>query len=312
MGFSATVVADSVNPDGDRLTTLETTIPKCLVGEFNTHRALSRNSASSRAIPVLKQIRKALADPFIPEQFGSAQAGMQSGPPLEGARHDYAVQAWTQARDSAVAGALTLLYDWTITPAEVTSGEWEVILGVSPAHADLGAEGRKQVVHKELVNRLLEPFMWTTILVTATDWSNFFALRDHPDAQPQIAKAARLMREAMEASEPEELLWGEWHLPLLTPAERDSLRDLGPRSRSSEARRLAQFSASRSAGVSYETHQRADQPKDLERYDKLVAGGHMSPLEHPAVTVPGRHANFSGFRQLRSFIPHEADFGARR
>lgn len=302
MGFYATVVADSVNPDGDRLTTLETTIPKFLVGEFNTHRALSRNSASSRAIPVLKQIRKVLADPFVPEQFGSAQAGMQSGPPLTGDAHEAATRAWLDARDHAVGSALTLLYGVQMhlaVPAAIHTVLEDVIYH------------REPVVHKELVNRLLEPFMWTTILVTATDWSNFFALRDHADAQPQIAKAARLMREAMEASEPEELLWGEWHLPLLTPAERDGLRNLGPRSRWSEARRLAQFSASRSAGVSYETHQRADQPKDLERYDKLVAGGHMSPLEHPAVAVPGRHANFSGFRQLRSFIPHEADFGAR-
>lgn len=292
MGFSATVVADSLNPDGDRLTTLETTIPKCLVGEFNTHRALSRNSASSRAIPVLKQIRKALEDPFVPEQFGSAQAGMQSGPPLTGDAHEAATWAWLDARDHAVGSALTLLYGVQMhlaTPAAIHTVLEDVI------------HNREPVVHKELVNRLLEPFMWTTILVTATDWSNFFALRDHPDAQPQIAKAARLMREAMEASEPEELLWGQWHLPLVTAKEREAVPDPS----------LPRLSASRSAGVSHETHQRANRPKDLERYDKLVAGGHMSPLEHPAVATPGRHANFQGFRQLRSFIPHEADFGAR-
>lgn len=284
MGFSATVVADSINPHDQRLTTLEVTLPRIVLAEFNTHRMLSRNSASSRAIPVLKQIRKVLEDPFVPETFGSHQAGMQSGPPLEGEDHRRAQMAWLDARDRAASSALELLYGFPVDPVMIL-------------HAEADLSEVEPVVHKELVNRILEPFQWTTILVTATEWGNFFGLRDHEAAQPQIATAARLMRTAMDASTPEPMLWGEWHLPLIGNMEMNS--------------RLADISASRCAGVSYETHQRRDQEKDLARFEKLLAGGHMSPMEHPACALKGSHANFRGWKQLRTMIPGEDDFSRR-
>ena len=109
MGYSATILKDSVSELGNRLTTFEITFPRIVLSEFNTHRAFSRNSASSRAIPVTKQIRKVLEEPFIPERFGINQPGMQSYIFLEDNKHKEAERLWLNARDAAVASAIQLL-----------------------------------------------------------------------------------------------------------------------------------------------------------------------------------------------------------
>src|SRR5688572_716890 len=109
MGFSAKVLADSVSERGDRLTTLEVCFPRFILAEFNTHRVFSRNSASSRAIPVAKQLRRVLEEPFIPLEFGTNQPGMQAGPPLEGADREEAERQWLEARDEAVRHVLALI-----------------------------------------------------------------------------------------------------------------------------------------------------------------------------------------------------------
>src|SRR3954451_17336238 len=102
MGFDAKVLADSVSPAEHRLTTLEATFPRFVLAEFNTHRVFSRNSASSRAIPVAKQRRGFLDDPYVPIEFGSTRPGMQAGTPLAGLDRDAAEREWLAARDDAV------------------------------------------------------------------------------------------------------------------------------------------------------------------------------------------------------------------
>src|ERR1044072_534502 len=82
MAFDAKVLADSRSPAGRRLTTLEATFPRFVLAEFNPHRVSSRNSASSRAIPIAKQLRRVLDDPYVPIEFGSNQPGMQAAEPL--------------------------------------------------------------------------------------------------------------------------------------------------------------------------------------------------------------------------------------
>ena len=141
-------------------------------------------------------------------------------------------------------------------------------------------------------------------IISATTWSNFFALRDHPDAQRQIQLTARAMRAALDASTPVERSWGEWHLPFITDQEREEW----------EGKDLARASAARAARVSYLTHEKASTiEQDHARYERLVEPGHMSPLEHPAVArhASADQANFEGWCQLRMFIPYEDDFGAR-
>lgn len=293
MAYDAKIVADSVSPQGHRLTTMEVTLPRIVLAEFNTHRVFSRNSASSRAIPVKKRIERVMADPFIPTYWGANQKGMQAEASLEGAEAQQAELVWCEALENAIASAMRM--------------------------DAIGA-------HKQLANRLLEPFMWQTIIVTATEWSNFFALRDNEMAQPEIHEAAHLMRTVYEASSPTLVQFGEWHLPLIQPEERD-----GSFEHSEEARRI---STARCARVSYLTHDgRRDLEADLELYERLVSGGHMSPLEHVATPLkyvgklvevdetalgrpiynwfPAFEGNFRGWKQFRKLVPHEDDFSAR-
>ena len=294
MAYAAKIVADSISESGIRLTTMEITFPRSVLSEFNTHRAFSRNSASSRAIPVEKQLKRVQEEPFIPDYWGANQSGMQAHQEIDTHSRPAAISLWLKARDHALYCAKTL--------------------------HELG-------VHKQTVNRLLEPFMWHTVIVTATDWSNFFALRANPDAQPEIRTIAEMMMDAYSSSTPKLVSRGEWHLPFIQPDEYDGVFEF-----SETARKV---SSARCARVSYLTHDGLrDHGKDLELYERLVSGGHMSPLEHvatPHYTEQDRVefaasdgfecgqttfksssvmiGNFRGWKQLRKFIPHEDDFG---
>lgn len=280
MGYSATVLADSLSNAGHRLTTLEVTFPRFVLAEFNTHRMFSRNGASSRAIPVDVMLQKVIDDPVLPLWYGKYQRGMSADTELEGAARDEAERRWLEARDQAVASARALM--------------------------DIG--GPQQGLHKQITNRLLEPWLWMTMIVTATDWSNFFALRCDKDAQPEIRKIAELMRDAVHASRPNPIEVGHWHLPLI----RDEDREL-------DQETLLKVSAARCARVSYLTHDgRRDISADVALHDMLVDNGHMSPLEHQARPMTSRElsghprlGNLEGWVQYRKLIPNEADFSRR-
>lgn len=287
MGYNAKVVADSMSPAGVRLTTLEVTMPRIVLAEFNTHRMLSRSSASSRAIPVEKRIAMVEADPFVPEAFGRNQRGMQAGDALSGTDAIDARSVWLGACEDAVRRARAL--------------------------AEIG-------VHKQIANRLIEPFLWHTVLVTATEWSNFFALRCHPDAQPEIRKAAEMMRDAMAASKPLPFNYGEWHTPFVEPAEAFDLLVEGMTWRDA-----CKVSIGRCARVSYLTHDGRRAPEeDVKLADRLSTSGHMSPFEHVArpfasfLDKADRYCprtgrpfvgNFAGWVQYRKGIANEDDFG---
>jgi thymidylate synthase ThyX len=271
MGYAARILADSENVTRNRLTTFEITFPRIVLAEFNTHRMFSRNSASSRAIPVEKQIERVITDPFVPERFPRNGKGMQEHGFLEGATETHARDSWLLAREEAVASARQML---------------------------------QHGVHKQITNRLLEPWMWHTVICSGTEFANFFALRCHPDAQPEIRKVAEMMRDLYEHSEPLVLMPGEWHLPLVTHEERIEFGE-------APAEHLAKISAGRCARVSYLTHDGRRAPdEDVALCERLTASGHMSPLEHPAMALPDFRAegNFRGFRQLRKTIPGEDVF----
>lgn len=276
MGFKATILADSVSPAGVRLTTVEATYPRIVHAEVMTHRMFSRNAASSRAIPVEKLIAAVQIDPFVPEKFGTNKPGMQAGDALIGIDHLSAAAAWIDARDAAVRRA-----------------------------KELGRIG----VHKQLVNRLLEPFQWYTTLITATEWENFFALRCHPDAQPEIQRIAVLIREAMAESTPTPVEPGDWHLPLVP-----DMAELRAACYSVED--IRRISAGRCARVSYLTHHGERDPlADIALCERLAASGHMSPLEHvatPALDYQNPtsqfYGNFRGWKQMRKYLPNEANF----
>jgi len=302
MGFDAKVLADSVSPAGHRLTTLEATFPRFVLAEFNTHRVFSRNSASSRAIPVAKQLRRVLDDPYVPIEFGSNKPGMQAGPALAGAARDAAEGEWLAARDDAVRHVLGLI----ASPEKVAAYDdlHACLEAVQGSLKEPPAEWLN--VHKQVANRLLEPFMWHTVIVSSTTWDNFFNLRCHPDAQPEIRLIASKMREAFDRSVPTRLEPLEWHLPLIGEAEREE---------ASSPEELAKISIGRCARVSYLTHAGSrDLSADVALYDRLAESGHMSPMEHVARPMTPAElqesewsGNFQGWIAHRKLIPGESN-----
>lgn len=266
MTSSAKIILDSESPNGDRLTTMEVVFHRFVLAEFNTHRMFSRNSASSRAIPIKKQIAKVQTNPALPLEWGANQPGMQAGEPLTGIAELQAIGIWKQAADHAI---------------------------------DQAEKLNSMGVHKQITNRLLEPFMWHTAVVTSAEWNNFFTQRCSPLAQPEIQAVAYAMRDALNDSKPTTLDYGEWHTPYIQEDEYQ-LFDL-------ETRKAV--SAARCARVSYLTQDGVRDPaKDLELYERLstLSPPHASPLEH--VATPYQEwsdnplGNFSGWKQLRHIV----------
>lgn len=310
MAYNARVLCDSKSPDGVRLTTLEVTFPRIVLSEFNTHRVFSRNSASSRAIPVEKRIAAVEADPFVPESFGKNQRGMQSS------------------------------VDLAISEANLAKGIWMVACRDAVSHAralaNLG-------VHKQLANRLIEPYCWQTVIVSATEWDNWISLRCNPDAQPEIRDVAEMMRDVMAASTPQALDYGEWHLPLVGIDDDDEdicmawdicRENYGDREGLQEevVKLLCKVSIGRCARVSYLTHDgKRDLQADVDLCERLMKSGHLSPMEHIARPMTQEDAqqivigqlsdyktdnintdiknmfngNYRGWVQFRKTIPHE-------
>lgn len=300
MSFGARVLADSVSPHGVRLLTVEMTYPRIIHSEQMTHRVFSRNSASTRAIPLKNQIVNLIENPFVPEKFGINQPGMQSFQHLAGKKYEEAVEIWLQGRDRALTTAIELLLGLELageileyeSKAQREYVDGEVIreklpdilaqLPDSGSTIDL-AETSLLNVHKQLAGRGLEAYMWHTALYTGTDWNNYDGLRDHPDAQGEIATIARLAKQAIKESTPKELAHGEWHLPFVEPGEFDDVTD------------GIKASGARCAAVSY-NRQTAQRDFDAEekRYQMLVEGGHMSPLEHQATPFSNKEIVLRG------------------
>lgn len=272
--ISASVVAASESYHGCPLVTMELVYPRFIHSEFMTHRMFSRNSASSRAIPVSKNIEKVLNNPVFPIHWGKNKPGMQATEEVQNV--EAAKLEWKEASVSAAMAASRL---------------------------------DKLGVHKQVVNRLLEPFSWMTTLVTATEWENFLALRNHPDAQPEIQELAKAVKKALTDSKENLKFDAKLHAPYSDDLT-DTKYDL-------ETVNLFGFilpkralvSVGRCCRVSYLTHDgKKDPDKDISLAIKLLKDGHMSPFEHVAVPHMGRSANFFGWRSIRKFIPWEADF----
>jgi hypothetical protein len=181
-GYSCEILADSVNPVGERVTTVQIRLPLVVWAEFLTHRTLSRNARSNRAVPSRVLIREVLRNPFVPDFWGSNRAGMQAGAELTGVRRWLARRAWLLARYPAIAAA------------------W--------AMARCG-------LHKQDANRVLNPWQWIDAVVTGDEgaWQAFFALRCHELADPKIQRIAEMIWAEIEDSVPVELQWGQWHTP---------------------------------------------------------------------------------------------------
>jgi thymidylate synthase ThyX len=255
-----------MSPAGVRLTTLEVSFPRFVLSEFNTHRNFSRNSASSRAVPTQKLLEKVASEPVLPLEWGRNKAGMSADDVLTAEEEAKAKEIWLSARDAALEHARLLL---------------------------------ELKVHKQELNRVLEPFLWHTVIVTSSEWANFFTLRCAPTAQPEIREAAQRMRAALESSAPTPVVYGEWHLPLVQDDERTL-----------DIETQKKISAARCARVSYLTHSGTREiEKDIELHDRLKRDRHLSPFEHVATPAHDAafYANVRGWVQMRRAVEASLD-----
>lgn len=284
MTISARMIEHSVAPHGIELITLELYYPYRIHAELMTHRQVggpwpaSLSSSSTRATPY-KVMRKMVMDnPYIPLVWPKAGKGMQPREEFPECDREFFKTEWLAARD-------------------------EVVL-----RADRLDEAG---VHKSEVTTLITPWLHMKVLVTSTEWANFFALRLDKEAKFEMQTLAKRMAEAIRDSEPVARYTYDspskrWHLPYVTQEEREEFPD-------NKELFLCKISAGRSARLSFFTEEgRKPSPKhDLNLYDRLVSGDHVeaSPLEHQG--YPNWYANewsgnFRGWDQFRKMIPNES------
>ena len=249
MTITAKVIAHSSHPGCPDLITVQARYPRFIHAELMTHRVFSRNASSSRAVPIDRMIQDVLDDPAMPVEWGRNQPGMQAG---------------AQVKDTVAARSIWLA-----------------------AHRDAvryAMRMRDAGLHKQIVNRILEPFGHISVVITATEWDNFFDLRCHPAADPTMRALAEAIKEAISFSTSWELASTEWHKPYGG---------------------MLLHSAARCARVSYLNHDGTI--PDTDKDDKLAATlmdmKHWSPFEHQATPTPGqRHANLNGWMSQRTAL----------
>ena len=276
--ITAKVICDSISEQGVRLTTFEIEYPRIVMSEFNTMRAISKNSSSSRAIPVSKMLEHTKNINLKPVYFGSKRSGMQAGDELVGEDLQYAKSTWESALHSMVHSANIL-----------------DSLGVA----------------KEVCNRLVEPFQLVKVVCTATDWDNFFNLRLHPDADPNICMLAYKMYQSMQESKPIELKVGEWHLPFVNVGwnGKGEMCYADDDFNFVELEQAIKLSAASCASVSYRTEgmtlEKADKIFDMLIKAEVV---HSSPLEHCATPVKPKY-NELGYVRVNCSEPQSWEEG---
>tara|TARA_R110000850_G_scaffold233967_1_gene358817 strand:- start:18742 stop:19701 length:960 start_codon:yes stop_codon:yes gene_type:complete len=311
------VILASEGPNQRPIYTIRMRYPRIIHGEIMTHRVFSRNARSSRAVPVKTMLLETTTMPFIPWHWGANQKGMQASeeckvPVSVDREYDGSImeytreEAWLEARDRSV----------------------EVVRGMMDAG-----------YHKQIPNRLLEPFSWIDTLITSTEWDNFLWLRDHKDAEPHLQDLARLVKVAIESADIQQLQLDQWHQPYVTTDDRDYAIDWFRYSKdftNDVNQWLNKISAARCARISYKPFDGdASYEKELERYNMLVSSDrvHASPTEHQATPDtrvyvqraigdsetdeahsfeadwewenPHLHGNFEGYIQARKLIPNE-------
>mgnify|MGYP003404144147 FL=1 len=307
---TAVVIADSISDQGIRITTFQLRYWRAIHAELMTHRVFSRNAGSSRARPSKAIIEQVAHDPWGPIVWGLNEPGMQANNLADISVGMQSLWSWRNIAKRAANSATVLL--------------------------NLG-------LHKQVVNRVLEPFTYIDVVVTATEYANWFALRLDKDAQPEIQQLAQAMKDAMDASKPVLLNPGEWHLPYITNSDVAAVSNYlvylqdGHDSPSRRLDLLKKISAARCARTSYKAFDGkvASIDDDLSLFDKLMSGNlkHASPTEHiatPDIKIGSRnidpstqtredpyglcesiwknpklHANFRGWIQFRKTIPNE-------
>jgi hypothetical protein len=275
-GWYARCDTDSINPWGQRLTTIVCRYPRLIHAAVSKHRMLSISGASSRAIPTAKLIERVRRDPVIP-MWTKNQKGMQG----------------ERFSDEDVA-------DLELDNMNVSLTVCEMIEAIQ----------KRKNVHKQNLNRYLEPWMWMDAVISATDWSNLFGLRIHQKAQDEFEMLAKMVYVARHRSTPKEIDFGHWHLPLVTDEEKEIVPLLQEYLPANSAHKvLYRISAARCARTSYARHDGKDTTwqEDAELGSKLIGSSplHAVPFEHQATPCQWRHGNFNGWMQARKLLDNE-------
>lgn len=322
MTASVKIILDSITREGIRVTTFQLRYPRLIHSEFMTHRLFSRNASSSRAIPVERLIQDVIDDTAMPSKWGRNKPGMQAG-------EDWSAPIYVDYFDDHGNGDILNITE-EFSPEEAWLFARDRAVEVARAFA-------KSEYHKQVVNRLLEPFSHINVVVTSTDYNNFFALRYHADADPTIKELAEAMYAAYSSSEPFVLMDGCWHLPYVTVNDKNKVALMYPLSlenitdnvfaSTKYIETLIKISVARCARVSYKTHDGRETTveEDVELFDRLLASVplHASPAEHQVTPdrkvlvdlfkddtfyewqYPELHGNLRGVIQYRKTLPGE-------
>ena len=271
--FAKVVAHSKAKETGIEIVTVHLHYPRCIHSEIMTHRVFSRNARSSRAVPIAKMIDEIKNKPFIPWHFGKNQKGMQA---TEECTTLVDIQKPAVYDDYDLGPTFT---DWvdSMTREDAWLLARDKAVEVAEAFMEAG-------YHKQIVNRLLEPFMWIDTLVTSTDWANFYALRDHNDAEPHFHDLAVLTKEAIKNSKPNIIDWEEYHLPYITKEDKENILIKTDNDWENTLEIMKNVSAARCARISYTPFDGvASIDAELERASKLLGiPSHSSPFEHQA------------------------------
>ncbi|MFQ3675275.1 MAG: hypothetical protein SNJ64_01875 [Endomicrobiia bacterium] len=253
--ITAKIISDSINPFGDRITSFILEYPLFIHSEFLTHRMFSRNAASARAIPIQVMIDKVEKNPATPIIWPKNNKGMKSVDLIS--NPEEARSLWLESARQAVYYARKM--------------------------KDLG-------LHKHVVNRILSPYLYINVLVTATDYDNFFCLRFNPEASPEMIRLSHAMILEYRNSQPNYLELGDWHIPFA-----DNSLDLETK---------LKVSVARCARLSYNNHYGVISIEDdIKLYNNLISNRHMSPFEHQAVSSESdRFFNLKGWKSYRYLL----------
>lgn len=249
-----------------KLATFVIIIPKFIQAQINSHRMLSRNSGSSRAIPSKIIRKRVIQNPFIPIEFSENKSGMRGGEKIKGIKLFIVEKIWLWSR------YIPCFFHYL---------------------------GEKLRVHKEIINRMIEPWMFTEVILTATEWNNFLKLRIDNSSQPEIQYIAKEIKRLLDSEKPQILKIGEYHLPFISEEETVQF----------SIDQLKMISSARCARVSYKLYDgsSSNYSKDVELCERLITAGHWSPFEHVATPMESimQSGNFIGWKQYRKEFLYE-------
>lgn len=292
MSYSVQTLKDSVSEERVRLRTVVATFPRMILPEVLTHRVFTRNTGSSRAVPVKRVLEQVKNNPAMPIHWGRNRPGMVADG--ECSESVFLRQYVKEINAFNPYGTRMSTVSKVITRGFSSEEAW---LEARDCAVEVAEAFDAAGYHKQVVNRLLEPFVWTPMIISSTYWQNFFNLRIAEDAQPEIRHIATMMEQEHAASIPSLVRFGQWHLPYITPHEEYL---------SSET--LRKCSAARLARVSYNNHDGTapDLKKDFATFELVLNEGgslHGSCFEHIATPVPRyRENNFYGWMQWRNIL----------